>query len=349
MHGTEPVAQGADPLGQLRRVEDVEADIHQRHVERDLVQGVRPGVQDAAPVVGRFDAPDGRGDPGGGLGGGDVQQEAGPVGVGRGGDRGRDIGTEVLGRGRARGEPPAGGGRGVDPVHPVGAPVRPLHVPGHQVPPVRGVHQAERLHLPPALTVGEPEPLVVAAGGRDDGEQLRIDSGLAAPERDGRRMQGPDPVAQPRGQHLFQLQQGADRRLADAGNGTAGRPAEPDGHGHRLLVVQQQRWHRGAGGQPVAASGAAGGVHRVAEAAQLVDVPADSTDVHLEPRGQSLPGPLLAQLEQGEQVEQPGRCFEHDVTLAEVQDKRCPEARLASNYAHRRDPPVPHRHPADRD
>ena len=76
------------------------------------------------------------------------------------------------------------------------------------------------------------------------------------------------------------------------------RGAQPDGHGHRLGVVEQQRRQLAAGAQPVAAGHAGRGLDRIAERAQLVDVAADRARADLEPVGQLLAGPFAANLEQ---------------------------------------------------
>ena len=77
--------------------------------------------------------------------------------------------------------------------------------------------------------------------------------------------------------------------------------AQPDRDRDRLLVVEQQRRQRGAGAEPVAADGAAGGVHRVAEVAQPLDVVAHGPRGDLEPFGQFGAGPLAGRLQQRQQ------------------------------------------------
>ena len=41
-------------------------------------------------------------------------------------------------------------------------------------------------------------------------------------------------------------------------------------------------------------------------------------------------------------MQQSSRSFQHGTTVADLQDKRCPEGCVGSKYEHRRDPPVPH-------
>ena len=54
----------------------------------------------------------------------------------------------------------------------------------------------------------------------------------------------------------------------------AGRELQRQRHCHRLIVVEQQRWHLGAGFEPVAAVRAFHGHHGITELAQPVDVAA---------------------------------------------------------------------------
>ena len=76
------------------------------------------------------------------------------------------------------------------------------------------------------------------------------------------------------------------------------RGPQPDGHGDRLGVVEQQRRQLAAGAQPVAAGDAGRGLDRIAERAQLVDVAADRAGADLEAVGELLAGPFPAHLEQ---------------------------------------------------
>jgi hypothetical protein len=158
------------------------------------------------------------------------------------------------------------------------------------------------------VTVAEPEPLAVPAGGGEHGQGLRADPrpGFVARHRDGIGGKGVDPAAQPGGQHLLELGERAQRGLLDPGDRAAGRVAQPDGDGHGLLVVQQQRRQCGAGTEPVAADRTPGGVHRVAEGAQPLHVVADRPGAHLEALGQLRARPVARHLQQREQAQQPG-------------------------------------------
>jgi len=61
---------------------------------------------------------------------------------------------------------------------------------------------------------------------------------------------------------------------------------QADDQGDGLLILDQQRWQRGARGQLVAALGAALGRDRVTQLTQPVDVPAQGARRNLQPSGQ---------------------------------------------------------------
>jgi hypothetical protein len=158
----------------------------------------------------------------------------------------------------------------------------------------------------------EAQPLVVAAGAGDRRQHLGVNRrAVAAGDRDRRGPHGVDPVAQPRRQHLLELEQRTDRGLLDPGHGAAGGGPQADGDGHRLVVVEQQRRQGRARAEPVAAGHTRGGVHRVAEAAQPLHVAPDGSGADLEPFGEHRAGPVPLCLEQSQQPQQPGRGFQH--------------------------------------
>ncbi len=129
-------------------------------------------------------------------------------------------------------------------------------------------------------------------------------------------MQGAHARAQPGGLNLLQFGQGAGGAVGDAGDGARGGGAQADGHGDRLFVVEEQRRHRGACGEPVAAGGAARGADGVAEVAQPLDVAADRAHADAEPCGQFRSGPLAGGLEQGEQSQETGGGVVHRSRVA---------------------------------
>ena len=181
-----------------------------------------------------------------------------------------DEGGRVLGRQLARREAHAGRGRPRQPVDAEGAPVLAAAVPGDEVPAAAEVHERVRLDLAAAVgavaaSVGEAQALGVAAGGGDHGQVLRVDRRAADRRADRRRAERADAAAQVRGQDLLELDERAHRGLLDAGHRRARGGAQADGDRDRLLVVEQQRRHRGAGAQPVAAGRAGERLHRVAE------------------------------------------------------------------------------------
>ncbi|GAA2269510.1 hypothetical protein GCM10010415_39530 [Streptomyces atrovirens] len=208
--------------------------------------------------------------------------------------------------------------RGGDAVRAEGAPVRAVDVPGDQVPAALGAHQAVRLHgaAGPRAVVApvlEAQALGVPAEVGQFGQHGRVDRVRAgtAQHGHGEGVQGAHAAAQPVRQHLFQLGEGPYGTLADALDALPGGGAQPDGDGHGLLVVQQQRRQFGARAQLVAAAGARAGVDGVAEPAQPVHVPAHGTGTDPEPVGEIGAGPLAVGLEQGQQAQQACRGLQH--------------------------------------
>jgi hypothetical protein len=61
---------------------------------------------------------------------------------------------------------------------------------------------------------------------------------------------------------------------------------QADGHGHRLLIVQQQRRQGGTDAEPVTAHGPRRRVHRVAQVTQPADVAAHGPQADAEPLGE---------------------------------------------------------------
>ncbi|GHA60926.1 hypothetical protein GCM10010303_85670 [Streptomyces purpurascens] len=221
---------------------------------------------------------------------------------------------------------------GREAVHAEGAPVLPLQVPGDQVPAALGAHQAVRFDAAAAqgavvAAILEAQPLGVPAEVGEFGQHDGVD-GVghgAAQHRHGEGVEGAHPAAQPVRQHLFQLGEGPYRGLADALDALPGGRAQPDRHGHGLVVVQQQRRQFGAGAQLVAAARAGAGVDRVAECAQPVDVTAQGAGADAEPLGQVGAGPLAVGLEQGQQTQQACRGLQHGASLPALEDSCCPQ------------------------
>jgi hypothetical protein len=122
-------------------------------------------------------------------------------------------------------------------------------------------------------------------------------------------------VPQACGEDLFELGQGAEGRLLDAGDGAAGGGPQAQGDGDGLVVVEQQRRELRPGTEAVAAR-AGGGVHGIAEVAQLLDVAAHGPRVHLEPPSQFRAGPFARRLQETQEAQQAGGRLEHDGSLA---------------------------------
>jgi hypothetical protein len=161
---------------------------------------------------------------------------------------------------------------------------------------------------PVVVAVVEPESLGVAAQARQGGEDVGVDGRAGRGDGQGGSVEGGDPVAQPRRQHLGQLGQRPRRRLLDAVHRPArGGQAEPDADRDGLVVVEQQRRDRGPRGQPVAARRAGRGVDPVAEPAERSMSFADRPAGDPQPVGELRPAPPGAALEQAEEPQQPGR------------------------------------------
>ncbi len=75
----------------------------------------------------------------------------------------------------------------------------------------------------------------------------------------------------------------------------------------RLVVVEQERRQDGTRFESIAADGAAGAMHRIAEGAQALDVVADGPRAHLEAVSELGPTPVTWCLEEREQPQQTGR------------------------------------------
>lgn len=88
--------------------------------------------------------------------------------------------------------------------------------------------------------------------------------------------------------------------------------AQADGHGDRLVVVEEQRWQFGAHAELVAAARAGAGVHRIAEFAQPVHVTADRARGDAEAVGQGRARPFAVRLQQREQPQESCRGLQHE-------------------------------------
>ena len=146
------------------------------------------------------------------------------------------------------------------------------------------------------------QPLVVADRLGHHREHPGVDLGSLGERRvDGRGPQRLGPAAEPVGQHLHHLRQRREGRLAEPAGQRARRTAEGDDHRDRLVLVDDQGRHGAALRELVAALDAAGGVDRVAEIAQPLDVAAQRSVGDLQPLGQLPTGPEAVGLEQRQQ------------------------------------------------
>lgn len=102
-------------------------------------------------------------------------------------------------------------------------------------------------------SVREAKALGVAAGCGDHGQMLGVNRGAANRGADRGGPEGLDTPAKVCRQDLLELHQCPYRRLLDTGHGSPCGGAKADRDRGRLLVVEQKRWHRGPGAEPVAA------------------------------------------------------------------------------------------------
>ncbi|GGX35687.1 hypothetical protein GCM10010297_66140 [Streptomyces malachitofuscus] len=307
-----------DRVDQLDRFQHLEVEAQQHHMDDHDVQARGSGPQQAAVRAFRLERPRGGRDLLGRLLQRHQQADHRVCGVRAGGDAPGDIGGEVVG-GRLAGDETRPVRRpGRDAVRAEGAPVLAVEIPGDQVPAALGTHQAVRFDgapggravVPPVL---EAQPLGVPAEVSQLGQHRGVDGvrAGAAQHRHGEGVQGAHAAAQPVRKHLFQLGEGPYGGLADALDALSGGGAQPDGDGHGLLVVQQQRRQFRARAQLVAAAGARTGVDGIAEFAEPVHVPAHGAGADPEPSGQIGAGPLAVGLEQGQQTQQTCRGLQH--------------------------------------
>jgi hypothetical protein len=301
--------------------------IEQRDAVDEPAQVVVAGAHGAAPLVDRRHlAPAPRQAPTDGLGG-RVDRETGLVAAHPGpaprGHEGDGVPTRHLAGREAHG---GGGGIG-DPVDAEGAPALAPDVPPDQVPAPADRHERVGLHLPSRRVpvtppVGEAHPLAVAARGAEQRQVLCVDRRpVPGGRRRRRRADVAHALAQVRGEHLLELDEGAQRRLLDPLDGRPRRRAQADGDRNGLVLVEQQRGHRGPGRQPVAPGGAGERPHRVAEAPQAVHVAPDGALGHPEPAGQLGPRPVPPRLQQREELEQAARRRGHPAIIAHDADR----------------------------
>src|SRR6185312_8414187 len=101
--------------------------------------------------------------------------------------------------------------------------------------------------------VVKPQPLMVPAGARDHGQNVRIRLRADRWHRQRVGLESTDLVAQPRWKHLLQLRQRADRGFLDARDRAVRGGTQSDRDRDRFLVVEQQWWQGTARAEPVPA------------------------------------------------------------------------------------------------
>jgi hypothetical protein len=311
-------------LGQLGWRLYPEVEPEQAEVDGHRLQAVRASVQKTHLVACWRDRPDIRPDP---RLNGRCRRVHGyprPVPPPGGRDARRYPHREIVGRQRPGNEPAAAGRPQADPVDAERPPVAGTCVEGHEVPAPPPVHQLVRLRFAVAARtvmghVREPQPLPEPAGRRDRGEHVRVHQGPgdAGHGRDD-RLQRAHPVPQPGRQHLLELAERPQRRLLDPGDRAARRCPQPDGDRDGLLVVEQQRRHRGPRAEPVTPGRTPRGEHWIPQLTQLLHVVPNSPRRHPQPRTQLGAGPLARGLQQRKQPQQPRRRLPHGFQSAAI-------------------------------
>ena len=119
------------------------------------------------------------------------------------------------------------------------------------------------------------------------------------------------PLAHATRQNLVELGERALTRFRHAGAFAAAGLMKGNGHRQRFVVVEHERWQRGAGAQLVSTRRTARRVDGIAKGAQAVDIAAERSCRHLESVRQVCARPDGPRLEQGEQAEQTRRGAEH--------------------------------------
>ncbi len=134
----------------------------------------------------------------------------------------------------------------------------------------------------------------------------------------GRCPQRFDLALQSRGQEPVDPRQHCQGSALDARDGKGRRDTEEHRHGHRFVLIEQQRRHVSPDAQPVTSCGPRGALNEIAQFADFLDVPADRPAVDPQPLGQFLAGPRGPTLQQGEEVQEPASGPSHFTSLSGI-------------------------------
>ena len=105
----------------------------------------------------------------------------------------------------------------------------------------------------------------------------------------------------------------------------ARRGAQADGNGDGFVVVEQERREVGAGGEAVPAGRTGGGVDRVAEVPEAVDVTPQRAGADPQALGQLTTGPELVGLEERQELQRPAGGIGHAPIIVQVADGSWPQ------------------------
>jgi hypothetical protein len=133
-----------------------------------------------------------------------------------------------------------------------------------------------------AVLILEANSLRIPARARNRREEVGVDAWAAPFERNHESVQGHNTVAEPRREHLLQLEKRAHGGLFHAADAALSRRSQSEGNGDSLIIVQQQRGQRRARAQLISALHPGGGMDGISKAAQAIHITAKRSSGYVE-------------------------------------------------------------------